>query len=207
MKLLIVDKRNLIRQSFISLLNQIKEISVVGETDNIDDCLKLCKKFLPEIVIIGEVEAAILTENITQLIKKRNPTTKVLIITAEERTALLDDFLSGADGYISDKWTIKELSNAFCYFQKEGILIPRKLALSLVKELKKKALFPKPNFTSMEIQILKLLSQGKLNKEIAFALGKNEKVIKNYLHVIFIKLGVSRRSEAISKIFSGLKVI
>ncbi|MEW6557468.1 MAG: response regulator transcription factor [Elusimicrobiota bacterium] len=207
MKILIVDKRTLIRSALVSLLEQIKKISIVGQTDNIDECLVLCKKFSPDIVIVGDVESSILTENITQLVKRRFASMKVLIISSEERDMLLDDFTSGADGYISNKWTTTELKNALGYFQKEGVLIPRKMAVRLVKELKEKSIFPKPVFTPMEKSILKLLAQGKLNKEIASILGKNEKIIKNYLHIIYIKLGVSRRAEAIARIFARPKDI
>jgi len=207
MKVLIVDRRTLIRDAFDSFLKQVEKLDVVGTTDNIDDCLKLCKKLSPDIVIIGDIESSFLTDNIIQIIKKRFPKIKILILTGEDRNILLDDFTSGADGYISNKWTKEELKNALRYFQKEGILIPRKLAVQLVKELKEKSIFPRPNFTPTEKEILKLLSQGKLNKEIAFTLGKSEKIIKNYLHIIFIKLGVTRRAEAIAKLFSGPKAI
>ncbi len=207
MKILIVDIRNFYRQAFISVLEKIKSLKIVGETDNILNCLKLCKKCLPDIVVVGEVNSSLVSKNITLHIKKYFPKIKVLILASEEKQALLDDFLSGADGYISDKWTFNELKNALNYFQKDGVLIPRKMALRLVKELKEKSMFPQPSFTPAEIEILKLLAQGKMNKEIASVLGKSEKAIKNYLHIIFIKLGVSRRSEAIAKVYSQLKVL
>ncbi|MBN1384644.1 MAG: response regulator transcription factor [Elusimicrobia bacterium] len=207
MKILIVDKRNLIRNAFVSLLKQIKNITIVGETDNIDECLKLCKKNLPDIVLAGEIDATLIKGNITHQIKSKCPKVHVLIVTEEQRNAMLDDFASGADGYISSSWSSKELENALNHFHREGILIPRKMAIRLVKELKEKPGFQRASLTPMEAEILRLLCQGKLNKEIAGILGKNEKSIKNYLHVIYIKLGVTRRSEAIAKVFSGLKVL
>lgn len=207
MKILIIDKRNLIRNAFVSLLKQIKTVTVIGETDNIDECLQLCKKTAPDIVIAGEVDTTMIKGNITQQIKAKCPKIHVLIVTEEQRNELLDDFASGADGYISSSWSAKELENALNHFDREGILIPRKMVINLVRELKGKPGFQKSSFTPMEFEVLKLLCQGKQNKEIAGMLGKNEKSIKNYLHVIYIKLGVARRSEAIAKVFSGLKVI
>lgn len=207
MKLLLIDKRNLIRNAFVSLLSQIKTITVVGETDNIDECLKLCKKTSPDIVLAGEIDTTLIKGSITQQIKSKYPKVHVLIVTEEQRNEMLDDFASGADGYISSSWSAKELENALNHFHREGILIPRKMAIRLVKELKEKPGFQKASLTPTEVEVLRLLCQGKLNKEIAGILGKNEKSIKNYLHIIYIKLGVTRRSEAIAKVFSGLKVL
>lgn len=55
------------------------------------------------------------------------------------------------------------------------------------------------SFTRRELQILELLAQGKPNKQIASELGIAEQTVKNQLRMIFLKLGVTNRTQAAVK--------
>lgn len=113
-KIIVFDKRNLIRQAIITILKQIKNLKIIAEVDNFDQCIKLCRKIKPEIVLIGEIETLLSTANISYQIKQISSETKVLILTDElKKKEVLDDFISGADGYISNNWTLNELKKAF----------------------------------------------------------------------------------------------
>ena len=58
----------------------------------------------------------------------------------------------------------------------------------------------KPHFSEREVDILRLIVQGKKNKDIALELGIAEQTVKNHITKIFLKLGVKNRTEAAVKV-------
>ncbi|MCS7227774.1 MAG: LuxR C-terminal-related transcriptional regulator [Endomicrobia bacterium] len=150
-------------------------------------------------ILLGKISNEEKIVSCLHQIRNLYPKIKILFIydphenLANETVEHLLPFINGC---ISVEWSIKQLYNAFRYLIKEGTVLPKKFVINFAQ---KKLNFT-TCFTPKEKLILKLLYEGKMNKEISNLLGIKEKTVKNHIHKIYLKLGVKRRPEAILKL-------
>ena len=202
-KIIIIDSREIILEGLKHLLDNNNKIYVAGTFLSIINNMDSIQRLKPDIVLLGELEISRLaTNSIIREIKQKLPGTKVIILMYDKYPEqVLENLISGADGYIPKDWTSKKIAKALTYLKQEGVLIPRITVTHLVSEIKKKIPIEKLQYglTKREFESLELLSQGKTNKEIGNILCTSEKTVKNYLYSLYQKLGVKSRTEAISK--------
>jgi DNA-binding NarL/FixJ family response regulator len=206
-KVLIVDDHKLFRHGMQKMLESFKDIEVVGEAETGEEAISGADEKFPDVIImdlglpgkLNGVEA-------TYRIKRLYPKIEIVALTMyQDEKHILMAIKAGASGYIIKDAKIEEVVEAIRRaYRGESLLDPvvsRKI-LNEFTSMKTSLQKDKKSFddlTSRENQILKLIAEGKANKEIAYELTVSEKTIKNHITNIFRKMHVNARTEAAVK--------
>jgi DNA-binding NarL/FixJ family response regulator len=130
-----------------------------------------------------------------QQLRQTCPDVKVLVFTAfdtDER--IIRAVQAGARGYLLKGAPRNDLFHAIRVVSQGGSLLQPVVASKLLRQLSD----PHPeNLTEREMEVLQLMAQGKMNKEIAAALVVTERTVKFHISSIFGKLGATNRTEAV----------
>lgn len=123
---------------------------------------------------------------------KDHPNVRVLMFSAQpEDVYAISTLRAGASGYLSKKSALTELSDAITKVAHGGMFITNELAQRLAFDEstnKPRRFFRK--LSTREVEVLKLLAQGKRNKFVAEELGLNEKTVSTYKARLMRKLNV-----------------
>lgn len=201
-KILVADDHTLFRAGLIKLLEAFG-FSDTAEADNGQTAIELAKSFRPSVVLL-DIEMPILNGiGACKQIAESHPEIKIIMLTMhEEDEFLFEAIKAGATGYVLKNYASRDLLQVIESALKGEPCLDPKLASKLMTEFskvqnreKKRAdLFHR--LTSREREILKLVTEGMSNKEVAGALYISDKTVKNHLKNIFSKLGVNDRTKA-----------
>jgi DNA-binding NarL/FixJ family response regulator len=215
-RLLIVDDHDLVREGIRAMLEKEPDLQVVGEATDGQEALKLCDSLNPDLVLMDVRMPRMDGLKATQEIKEQHPTTSILIVTTHESPDyLLEAIRAGAAGYVLKDATKKQLLGAVRRVLDGESPLNQELAMQLLQRIAEnykhqeplprvanhhsEAPPPKPPakpLTDRELKVLQLLVQGKTNREAAEELRVSLSTIKNHVHHIIDKLGVSDRTQA-----------
>ena len=132
-------------------------------------------------------------------LRKKNNSTKVLVLTVHgEDDYFIRAISNGADGYILKDSDINELKQAINIILKGESYIQSSLLPILDSDMveSKDEKEKLESLTKREMEILKRIADGMLNKEIAVCLNISERTVKNHISNIFKKIDVSDRTQA-----------
>jgi DNA-binding NarL/FixJ family response regulator len=200
----IADDQTLFREGIKDLLENEKNITVVGEAADGREALRLVKKLRPNVILLDIKLPHMDGIEATRQIHKDCPTTNVLILSSyEDEAHVMEAIQAGANGYLSKMLPAAELVNALKTFANQGVMIPQPVMSKLIDGLRQMGSANSEAslvaLTKTEIKVLSNLGQGQSNKEIAASLTCSVKTIKNHLNSMFQKLSVSNRTEAVVK--------
>ncbi len=179
-------------------------IECLGEASTGREAVKLVAALAPDVVLMDIAMPDMDGLEATARIKEQSPGTPVVIVTGQESKELLRRAIqAGATGYVA-KWTSTDaLVEAIRLVRTGGSLIDAKLLAELLKELETEGGPPSPpsggplgSLTPGERQVLELIASGHTNKEIARETDRSVGTVKNVVHRIIEKLGVSDRTQA-----------
>ncbi|KFC69673.1 Two component transcriptional regulator, LuxR family [Bosea sp. LC85] len=131
-----------------------------------------------------------------------SPATKILVFTASTDTELAIELLdAGVSGFVLKSSSTDELCTAIDAIRRGEVFISPSFAARIIGALNHKPCnkrpTPAPSFSARENQIVRLLSSGKRNREIANALSLSEKTVKGYMTLLMQKLHARNRLEAV----------
>lgn len=199
LNLIIADNYKMVREGIKHLLQLDGSMTVVGEANDGKECLKLLK-FIKADVLLLDIDMPNMNGIETlEKIKESKLPIKVIILTCyREFDYLMKAVELDVDGYLLKSCDIEELKHAIIsvndsrkYIQPD--LIPQLNARMLKKNNEKMKV---DSLTSREIEVLILLSNGLLNRDIAEKLNIREQTVKNHISNIFRKIDVSDRTQA-----------
>jgi DNA-binding NarL/FixJ family response regulator len=215
-RVLIADDHALFRAGIRVMLSSRPDIEVVGEAADGEEAVALCRKTHPDLVMMDVGMPKLDGIAATRTIKAEFPKTSVLVLTAyADDDLLMEAVKAGAAGYvIKDAVGPIELLDAV-----RGILggeshVDQDLVMRLVRRLANEADGPRiepatgparelpaptGSLTERELEVLRLLPQGKTNREISAKLHLSLSTVKKRLERIISKLGVSDRTQAAVK--------
>ncbi|HAH07239.1 MAG TPA: DNA-binding response regulator [Elusimicrobia bacterium] len=201
---LIADDQTLFREGIKDVLEDEKDLSVIGEAVDGLEAVAKAKKLKPSVILMDIKLPKMDGISATRQIRAECPDTNILILSSyEDEAHVLEAISAGANGYLSKMLPAVELIRALKTFANEGVMIPQGVMGKLLEGLRSKALSGTDSaptaLTKTEIKVLASLGTGLSNKEIAAALDCSVKTIKNHLNSIFQKLNVSNRTEAVVK--------
>ena len=201
---LIADDQTLFREGIKDLLENEKNITVIGEAADGREALRLVKKLKPNVILLDIKLPHMDGIEATRQIHKDCPTTNVLILSSyEDEAHVMEAIQAGANGYLSKMLPAAELVNALKTFANQGVMIPQPVMSKLIEGLRQMGSASSEAslvaLTKTEIKVLALLGRGQSNKEIAGHLECSVKTVKNHLNSMFQKLSVSNRTEAVVK--------
>lgn len=196
----IVDDHKMVREGIKQLLEFDGKIKVVGEAGNGLECLELLNNNeLPDVLLLDINMPEMNGLEVLQYVRKNKINVKVIILTVHNEIEYLVNAVDmNIDGYIlkdSESGILKNAIYAVCdgesYIQNE--LIPMLNSRMINRDLDKEKL---KTLTKREIEVLKAIAAGLLNKEIATNLGISERTVKNHISNIFKKIDVADRTQA-----------
>jgi DNA-binding NarL/FixJ family response regulator len=210
-RVLLVDDHDLFRTGLRTLLEG-QGVDVVGEAETGTGALSLIREVAPEVVVmdlnmpgIGGVEA-------TRQIAMIAPLTRVLVLTISDQDAdVMDAILAGACGYLLKDAAIQELMAGIRAAAAGESLVSPVIAAKLLQRLRATNSSPRElesirsELSDREIQVLKLIANGKDNGQIAADLHISPKTVKNHISNILMKLQIQNRIQAaVYAVRSGL---
>lgn len=198
-KIFIADDHLMVRQGLKQLLELGEEIEVIGQAGEGETAIKQILELKPDVALIDINMPLKNGIEVTKILKEKNCTTKVVILTIHnEIEYLLKAIDEGANGYILKDSDFDILIEAIKTVNNNGSYIQSSMALQLAKKLNEPCETQKyiNDLTKREVEVLILVTEGLLNKEIAHRLYISEKTVKNHISNIFKKINVNDRTQA-----------
>ncbi|GAA1318578.1 response regulator [Leucobacter albus] len=192
---LLVDDHPVVRSGLRAVLDTGGRVTVIGEAATGEAAIALAEQLRPDVVLCDlRLGAGIDGIQTTAALRELDPAPAVLILTTFDRDAeILGAIEAGAAGYL-----LKDVAPEVIV---EGIERAAAGDMYLTPDVAARVLQgvrdPLPKLTDREIEVLRLLSTGKANKEVAKALFVTEATVKSHVAHIFTKLDVDSRSRAI----------
>jgi DNA-binding NarL/FixJ family response regulator len=223
-RIVIADDHPLVRDALVQLLNDLPDVEVVGEAKDGREAQELCRRVRPDLVLMDVRMPRMDGLEATCAIKREFPKIAVLILSSfEDPNYLARAILGGAAGYVLKGATKQEIVEAI-----RGVLsgespIDQELSAQLLSQLLLKsqqeegdlAISPAPasrleeghsgephlplSLSPREVEVLKLLAEGRTNSQIARMLRISLSTVKKHVRYVIAKLGVSDRTQAVVK--------
>jgi DNA-binding NarL/FixJ family response regulator len=199
LRILLADDHPMVRSGLIKLLEPYKEFVVVGEAGDGEEAVKLTKKLEPDIVIIDLSMPKLSGIEATKLIRKNNPTTKVLVLTMHDNEEYVYQiFKCGAGGYMLKNTGKDDLAAAIRAVAKgETFFSPRVSEIMVNAYLRKadaREGLPVSNedipLTKREREILFFIADGLNNSQIAEKLFISARTVDTHRTNIMHKLDI-----------------
>lgn len=194
-RVVIADDQLLLRNSISKIISTNKDISVVDTVGSGKACVASVQSYKPDVVLMDIEMPDMNGIAALKIIKKKNPETKVIILTTFDDTDnIIDSFSSGADGFVVKDVDCDELVSAIKCVNTGLCVIHESVKNMMVNKFIKVADSKKYNkLDEDEILIVKNIVDGKSNKDIAKLMNYSEGTIKNKVSKIYEKLGISDR--------------
>ena len=202
-KILIADDHAFVREGTKRLLEQEEDMEVVAEASDGEEAVSMATRYKPDVAIIDISMPKMDGIGATKQIKALYPEMVVLILSAYDDDQFVFSLLeAGAAGYLLKSVHGKELVDAVrAVYAGESVLHPSiaKKVLSKFARTPGKVVEEKPEelLSKREIEVLKLVTRGLSNKEIADELCLSIRTVQGHIGNIFNKLKVSSRTEAV----------
>jgi two-component system, NarL family, response regulator LiaR len=198
----LVDDHDLFRAGLRTLLED-QGVLVVAEAATGREALRHVRELAPEVVLMdlsmpdmGGVEA-------TREIARVAPLTRVVVLTISDRDGdILEAVLAGACGYLLKDSSIQDLMRGISAAALGESLISPQIAAKVLRELRaarpasKAAERVRTELTERELEVLRLIANGKDNAQIAADLHISAKTVKNHISNILMKLQIENRIQA-----------
>ncbi|BCA54508.1 DNA-binding response regulator [Nitrospira sp. KM1] len=200
-RLFLVDDHEVVRLGLRELFNRSEHIIVIGDCATASQAITDAVTLKPDVVLMdlrlqegSGVEAC-------REIRDACRNTRVLFFTSfGDEEAVLSTTLAGASGYLMKHIDGSVLIDAVERVARGHSIIDPRISETILTRIKslgsERTEDAIESLSPQELRILPLLAEGRTNKEIAIALGLSDTTVKSYLHRMFQKLHVSRRSQA-----------
>jgi NarL family two-component system response regulator LiaR len=194
-RILIADDHGVVRQGVRMYLALDPDLEVVGEATNGEEAVTLARQLEPDVVLMDLLMPVMDGIAATAIIRRDLPDTEVIALTSVlEDQAIYGAMRAGAIGYLLKNTKADELVQAIKAAAAGQVQLSPDVAARLMREV---GVPESPEtLTERETDVLRLLAQGKANKEIAATLVIGEKTVKTHVSNILSKLGVSSRTQA-----------
>ena len=199
-RVLMADDHAIFRNGVRKLLEDDDDIQLVGEASNGNECVRMLAKLKPDILLLDlrmpDKDGLAVLEDV----ESDSLTTRIIVLTAAEddRDAVRAMRL-GARGIVLKQSASDLLVKSIHRVYEGQIWLDNRVTAEVMKAFAKSseggARRDKPLLSDREKDVVQLVAQGHRNKEIAEKLFISEQTVKNHLHNIFDKLGVSDRLE------------
>ena len=189
---LLVDDHALLRTGVANIINQEADLHVVAEAGNGVEAIEAYERHHPDVTLLDLRMPVMEGVEVVRQIRGRDPNARVIVLTTYDTDDEISRALkAGAKAYVLKDIAADDLVNCIRNVLAGKTYIAPAAAAKLAEGVTRVQLTPR------EMATLKLLADGKANKEIANELDISERTVKTHLAHLFEKLGVTSRTEAI----------
>jgi len=190
---LLVDDHALVRKGFRRMLEDDAAISVVGESSDGEDAVRLAVQLKPKVIVMDCALPGLSGIDATRRIRAKIPDAIVLMLSMHSEDTLVRQALeAGARGYILKSALELDLVNAIKRVAEGHLVVdPQLIKPSALKGERDSALTPR------ELEILRHIVAGKSNKEIAAELGLSANTVGVHRANIMDTLGIHKTAELV----------
>ena len=202
LRVLLVDDHDLFRTGLRNLLEE-QGVQVVGEAANGQDAIRVVREVAPDIVIMDLNMPGMTGVEATRQIASLAPLARVLVLTISDQDGdVMDAILAGACGYLLKDSSIGELMQGIRAAAVGESLISPTIASKVLQRVRASSPVPEiaeqiqTQLSEREIEVLKLIANGRDNADIAGQLHISPKTVKNHISNILMKLQIENRIQA-----------
>jgi DNA-binding NarL/FixJ family response regulator len=204
LRILIADDHGLVRRGARTVLQSHRGWKVVGEAANGREAVEKATKLRPDIVIVDISMPELDGLEVTRQIRKSLPDVKVLVLTMHESDQMIRRALdAGAHGYLLKSDLVDHLPKAVTAIAENKRFLTPKICEIVFEGFINAGNKPDeekpagPRITPRELEIIRLLAQGKPNKELSTQLGITVRTVETHRSKIMLKLGLHSLAELI----------
>lgn len=210
-RILIADDQALMRDGLKTIMELEEDMVVVGTAADGQETLVMVEQLTPDVVLLDVRMPVMDGVECVRLIKEHFPPIKVIMLTTfDDDDYIINALAHGADGYLLKDIQGDQLLTAIRNAHRSQLILPARVAgklatraaefLELAGPRRKKAeqMAGGLTFSAREQDVAALMVAGLSNRQIARQLGLTEGTVKNYISVIYEKIGTSDRSTAIA---------
>jgi NarL family two-component system response regulator LiaR len=202
-RLLICDDQAIVCEGLRAILEGARQIEVVGVANNGVDAVELTRTTQPDLVLMDLKMPRMNGLQATKAICEQFPDVRILVLTTyDEDEWVIDAIRAGAAGYVLKDTPQEDLIKAIVETMKGWSHIDPQVAGKILKHVAQQPDRVLPDrkligqLSGREREVLRLLASGLSNADIAQTLFLSEGTVKNYVSIIFAKLGVADRTQA-----------
>ncbi len=201
-RVVLVDDHDLFRTGLVNLLQE-QGVHVVGEASDGHDALRQVRDLSPDVVIMDLNMPRISGVQATREILQAAPQTRVVVLTiSTDDGDVVDAIMAGASGYLLKSSTVPQLVDGIRAAAAGDSQLSPEITTKVIDLVRTQSPVTtttepaRPDLSDREVEVLKLIANGKDNQEIADALFISPKTVKNHISNILMKLGVNNRIQA-----------
>jgi DNA-binding NarL/FixJ family response regulator len=192
-RILIAEDHTVVRDGLVAILRQEKDMTVVAETGDGQQAVELWKKYHPDVTLMDLRMPGLDGVNAIYAIRAVDPKARIVVLTTFDGDEdIYRGMRAGAKSYLLKDARREELFQCIREVHAGRAFLPPAVAAKLAERL------PTEELTPREVEVLRLLAEGKPNKLIGADLTITEVTVKSHVQSLFKKLNVLSRTEAIA---------
>jgi DNA-binding NarL/FixJ family response regulator len=201
LRVLLVDDHPVYREGLARLLSQ-SGVEVVAQAGNGPDALAIVEEAAPDVVVMDLNMPGMSGVEVTRKLVEATPASRVLIVSVSaQEEDVTEAILAGASGYVLKDGPVEEVVAGIQAAAAGESLISPRIATMLLRRMRldEPAELDAPAVTPLserELQVLRLVAEGKGNQEIGEALYIGQSTVRNHISSILMKLQVENRVQA-----------
>ena len=196
---LLVDDHKIMRDGIKAILARAEDFRVVGEAENGSDAVQFVKQNRPEMVLmdLGLPNGLNGVETTIEILRAY-PECKVVVLSMfDDENSVVGAIRHGARAFILKRASDNDLLDALRMVAAGGMYLSPQVSDRLLARIQKGDLQSKPAGSALEalspreLQVLRMVAEGKTSKEIASMLDLSEQTVRSYRKTMMKKLGVN----------------
>ena len=192
-RVLVADDHTVVRDGLVAIIQQEKDMEVVAETGDGHQAVELWKKYKPDVTLMDLRMPELDGVNAIYEIRAADPNARIIVLTTFDGDEdIYRGMRAGAKSYLLKDVRREELFQCIRDVHAGKTFVPPAIACKLAERLNAEVLTPR------ELEVLRLVADGKPNKLIGSDLAITEVTVKSHVQSVFRKLNVLSRTEAIA---------
>lgn len=192
-RILTVDDHPMLREGIAAVIGSQPDMQIVGEASNGVEAVERFRELRPDVTLMDLQMPELNGIDALQAIRAQHPDARVIVLTTYAGDVqALKALKSGAAGYLLKNTLRRELLDAIRTVHAGKRHITAEIATEIALHAAQDAL------SERELDVLTVVAAGKSNKEVARELAVSEDTVKAHLKAIFVKLGVTDRTQAVT---------
>jgi two-component system response regulator DevR len=197
-RILVVDDHEMVREGLMAMLQSEPDFDVVGQTGRGAEVVTLVEATRSDVVLLDARLPDVSGVEVCRRLTQSHPEVAVVILTTYTDPDLVQECIqAGARGYVVkdvERFSLKESIRAV--YRGQSVLAPQVAGQVIERSRTRHAGSRRAALSASQVSILRLISRGHSNREIAVEVHLSENTVKTHIQEIFRKLGVRNRVEA-----------